>query len=43
MDRDGNALKAVEDKDAYKAILFTYRELITKRPANQTVMFDITS
>ena len=43
MDRDGAALRAVEDKDAYKAVLFTYRELITKRPANQTVLFDITT
>lgn len=43
MDRDGNVLKAVEDKDAYKAVLFTYRELITKKPANQTVLFDITT
>lgn len=42
MDRDGNVLKAVEDKDAYKAVLYTYRELITKKPANQTVLFDIT-
>jgi hypothetical protein len=41
MDRDGNVLKAVEDKDAYKAVLYTYRELITKKPANQTVLFDI--
>ena len=41
MDRDGNVLKAVEDKDAYKAVLYTYRELITRKPANQTVLFDI--
>lgn len=41
MDRDGEVLSRVEDKDAYKAVLFTYRELVTTRPANQTVLFDI--
>jgi hypothetical protein len=41
MERDGSVLKAVEKRDAYKAVLFTYRELITKKPANQTVLFDI--
>jgi hypothetical protein len=41
MDRDGEVLSRVEDKDAYKAVLFSYRDLITKRPANQTVMFDV--
>jgi hypothetical protein len=41
MDRDGEVLSRVEDKDAYKAVLFTYRDLITTRPANQTVLFDV--
>lgn len=41
MDRDGNVLKAVEDKDAYKAVMYTYRDLITRKPANQTVLMDI--
>jgi len=43
MDRDGEVLSRVDDKDAYKAVLFTYRELITTRPAAQSVIFDITS
>lgn len=43
MERDGSALRAVEDKDAYKAVLYTYRELVTKKPANQTMLFDITA
>jgi hypothetical protein len=43
MNRDGAPLKWVNDKDAYKAVLFTYRELVTRRPANQTVLFDITT
>jgi len=43
MQRDGTVLKAVDDTDAYKAVLFTYRELVTRQPANQTVQFDATS
>jgi hypothetical protein len=43
MNRDGAPLKWVHDKDAYKAVLFTYRELITRKPANQTVLFGITT
>ena len=43
MDRDGAVLKAVENKDAYRAVMYTYRELVTEAPANQTMIFDITS
>lgn len=39
----GEILRTVDDMDAYKAVLATYRELITRKPANQTVMYDITS
>jgi hypothetical protein len=42
MERDGAVLSRVEDKDAYKAVLYSYRDLITTRPANQSVIFDIT-
>jgi hypothetical protein len=41
MDRDGNILTRELNKDAYKATLFTYRDLITTRPANQSVIFDL--
>jgi len=43
MDRDGAVLSRVENRDAYKAVLYTYRELITTHPANQTVLFDVTA
>jgi hypothetical protein len=43
MDDDGEVLNRVTDKDAYSAVLYTYRELITTRPANQTVLFDVTA
>ncbi len=42
VDRDGEVLARVNDKDAYSAVLYTYRDLITKKPANQTVLFDVT-
>jgi hypothetical protein len=42
MDEDGAVLKKVQGRDAYEAVLYTYRELITEAPANQTVLFDIT-
>jgi hypothetical protein len=41
MDDDGAVLTRELNKDAYKAVLYTYRELITTRPANQSVIFDI--
>lgn len=41
MDDDGNILTRELNKDAYKAVLYTYRDLITTRPANQSVIFDI--
>lgn len=41
MDDDGNILTRELNKDAYKAVLYTYRDLITTRPANQTMIFDI--
>jgi hypothetical protein len=41
MDDDGNILTRELNKDAYKAVLFTYRDLITTRPANQSVIFDL--
>lgn len=42
MDRDGAVLSRVANKDAYEAVLFSYRDLACKRPANQTVLHDIT-
>jgi hypothetical protein len=42
MEEDGAVLKKVAGKDAYEAVLFTYRDLVTKSPANQTCLFDIT-
>jgi len=41
MDDDGNILTRELNKDAYKAVLYTYRDLITTRPANQSVLFDL--
>lgn len=41
MDDDGTVLHRELNKDAYKAVLYTYRELITTRPANQSVLFDL--
>jgi hypothetical protein len=41
MDDDGTILTRELNKDAYKAVLYTYRDLITTRPANQSVIFDI--
>lgn len=40
--RDGTILKWVEKKDAYRAYLAAYRDLICEAPSNQTVLFDIT-
>lgn len=41
MDDDGNILTREPNKDAYKAVLYTYRDLITTRPANQSVLYDV--
>jgi len=43
MDRDGAVLSRVANKDAYEANLVSYREMICRRPANQTVLYGITS
>lgn len=42
INRDGTILKWVEKKDAYRAYLAAYRDLVCRKPANQTVMQDIT-
>jgi hypothetical protein len=41
MDEDGNILYREPDKDAYRGTLYTYRDLATTHPANQSVIFDL--
>lgn len=43
MDRDGAVLDRVPGRDAYQATYYKYADLACKRPANQTVLFGITS
>lgn len=42
INRDGTILKWVPGKDAYRAILAAYRNIACKKPANQTVLYNIT-
>ena len=42
MDEDGPVLSRINGRDAYGATMFTYRELATDRPANHTVLKNIT-
>lgn len=39
--RDGSVLKWVDQKDAYRAVLASYRNIACKQPANQTVLYDV--
>lgn len=41
--RDGTVLKWVSGKDAYRAILAAYRNIACQKPANQTVLYNLTS
>lgn len=43
IDRDGAVLNRVSGYDKYEATLYTYRELVCKKPVNQTVLYGITS
>lgn len=42
INRDGTILKWVSGKDAYRAILAAYRQMVCKQPANQTVLTGVT-
>ena len=42
LNRDGTVLKWVSQKDAYRAILKAYRTMAVQKPANQTVIYNIT-
>lgn len=42
INRDGTILKWVQNKDAYRAVLAAYRNIACKKPANQTVLYNIT-
>lgn len=42
MDEDGAPLSRIAGRDAYGATMFTYRELATDKPANHTVLKNIT-
>lgn len=42
IERDGAVLHRVDDYDAFKAVMCTYRELVCKRPNNQVRLHDIT-
>lgn len=39
--RDGTVLKWVDKRDAYRAVLAAYRQIVCKQPANQTVLTGI--
>lgn len=41
--RDGTVLKWVDKRDAYRAVLASYRQMVCKQPANQTVLHGIIS
>lgn len=41
--RDGTVLKWVDKRDAYRAVLASYRQIACKQPANQTVLEGITN
>ena len=41
INRDGTILKWVDGKDAYRGILAAYRNIACKKPANQTVLYNI--
>ena len=39
--RDGSVLKWVDQKDAYRAVLASYRNIACKQPANQTMLYNV--
>src|SRR5690606_3799223 len=41
LERHGSVLYPIEDYDAWKAYLTTYRELVCERPNNQAVLYNI--
>lgn len=41
--RDGTILKWVSSRDAYRAVLAAYRNMVCKQPANQTVLYNVIS
>jgi hypothetical protein len=42
LQRDGTILKWVASRDAYRAVLAAYRNLVCKQPANQTMLYNVT-
>lgn len=42
LQEDGHVLKWIPGYDKYQGILAAYRDIVCKKPANQTVIFDIT-
>lgn len=42
LQEDGHVLKWIPGYDKYQGILAAYRDMICRKPANQTVVFDIT-